>query len=313
MGKMFIVFRSFLLVIFFLGFSQPSFAKKRRILDLSNKNISDVSSLEIPKSTRVVFLDGNQISNLEGLNLPSKLKNLILSDNQITSLSSLPLSTSIKDLSLTGNPLVDISSLENFETLEKLFLRDTLLDSSNFDISKLPPSLKTLSLSINLFDSLDLSMVLNLDFLRTSPGKVNGVDSLIGADYSKIKFPEDVETIVVGSVSLKDDFTGLTLPNELPELKMGFMFMELDELLTLEFSPNLKLIDLRGNLLSSLEGIDFPDTLEVLNLNKNELTSLDDVDIPASIKVLNLKNNNFSKAEKRKIKKRFGKKVKIKF
>ena len=109
--------------------------------------------------------------------------------------------------------------------------------------------------------------------------------------YENYQFPETLEVLIVGNVERADDFTGLVLPANLKKLHLFADFLTDAELATLKFNPNLK----------------------VLDLGLNRLTTLDGIDIPESIRVINLKRNNFSKQEKRKIKKRFGSKVKITF
>ena len=109
--------------------------------------------------------------------------------------------------------------------------------------------------------------------------------------YENYQFPETLETLIVGNVERADDFTGLVLPTNLKKLILFADFLTDAELATLKFNPNLT----------------------VLDLGLNRLTTLDGIDIPESIRVINLKRNNFSNQEKRKIKKRFGSKVKVTF
>ena len=74
---------------------------------------------------------------------------------------------------------------------------------------------------------------------------------------------------VISNVTRADDFTSLVLPTTLKKLILFADFLTNAELATLNFNPNLKVLDLGLNRLTTLDGIDIPDSIRVLNLKRN--------------------------------------------
>lgn len=272
-----------LLIAILLISTSNCFAKNKRILDLADQGISDVSNLEIKDHVRIIFLFDNDISDVSSLVLPQKLNLLSLSRNQITDITNLNLPDSLKNLNLSGNLIRDFSSLTNLPILRRLLIGEMGLDNENFSFDFLPSSVEILSITSNEFVSLDLR-----DFTHI---RQVGIKSNLNLDYSQVFLPETLEVISLGNISAPDDFTSLVLPESTKEISFLADFLSNDELKTMSFPPNVRKINLRLNSLTSLDGIELPD----------------------SLRKLNLKRNNFSKEEKRKIRRRFGKKVKIKF
>ena len=269
------------LICLFININSIS-AKKSRSLVLSDQGITDVSSLNVPKRIRSLFLSGNSISDLSELTLPSKLKLLELSDNLISDISQLQLPESLKRLFLERNTISDFSSLKDHPGITFLGIGDMGLDSS-FDFDTLPTNLTFLSISASEFVSLDLAKYTNLTDLN--------IKSNVSLDYLQTSLPASLKSIAFGNVTAPDDFTGLVLPEGLETISLFADFLSNEELQTLVLPPNVKKIDLSQNLLTSIDDIEFPDSLRKLNLKKNQ----------------------FSKAQKKKIRKRFrGTKVKVK-
>jgi Leucine-rich repeat (LRR) protein len=267
-------------------------AKVKKNLDLSNQGISDVSNLVIPEGTKNLFLSRNNITELSGLDLPSSLEFLGVDNNKINTLEGFMPNANLKHLRLFKNQISDFSPLKNYTGLTILDIGENFLSEDNFDFNNLPPQLKILSITGNLFKELDLREFTNLKLINIK----SMFDTQYGGDgrisyYDNYQFPETLDELAVGNVERADDFTGLVLPINLKKLSMFAVFLTNAELATLNFNPNLK----------------------VLDLELNRLTTLDGIEIPESIRVINLERNNFSKQEKRKIKKRFGSKVKITF
>jgi hypothetical protein len=113
-------------------------------LDVSDRNISDVTGLEYCINLTLLYLQNNQLSDISPLSGLTSLTDLNISDNHIdditalgnlTSLSWLyirnnrisditPLSnmTSLRELSLSGNRIISITSVSNFTGLTGLDL-----------------------------------------------------------------------------------------------------------------------------------------------------------------------------------------------
>lgn len=270
-----------LLICFFVSLSSVS-AKKKRYLDLSFQEISDVSVIEIPSRIRNLDLSDNVIENLNGLVLPDKLKILDLSDNLILDISKLRLPDDLRSIFFARNKIRDFSPLKDHPGITFLDISDLGLDSG-FDFDSLSSKITFLSIVSNDFISLDLAKYTNLTDLT-----IKSNESL---DYTQTFLPSSLKSIAIGNVTASDDFTGLVLPEGLETLSLFADFLSDEELATLTFPPNIRKIDLSRNL----------------------LTTLDDIEFPESLRKLNLKKNRFTKAEKKKIRKRFrATKVKVK-
>jgi hypothetical protein len=278
-----------LISCFFIASAQ---AKVQKTLDLSSQDISNVSNLIIPEGIKKLFLSRNNITELNDLELPSSLELLALDRNKISSLEDFVPNANLKHLRLFGNQITNFNPLKNHTSLSILSIGGNFLSENNFDFNNLPVQLENLAINSNLFEELDLREFTNLKSITIK----SMFDIEFGGDgrisyYENYQFPETLEEVAVGNTERADDFTGLVLPTNLKKLLLFADFLTDAELATLKFNPNLK----------------------VLDLELNRLTTLDGIEIPDSIRVINLERNNFSKQEKRKIKKRFGPKVKITF
>ncbi len=279
------------ILIFLITFTPFSFAKKKTTLNLAAENISDVSKLKIPRRIKKLILSGNQISSLEGLVLPEKLKSINLARNNISTLEGLNTNSNLIELFISDNPISDYSELNNYKQIKSLSINSSGLNKNNFDFNYLTENLEILSIALNFFTELDLKFLdklkeLNMKGMFSSTQGGTSFD----LDYSKVILPDSLEELLIGSEYV-DDFTNLQIPNNVTNLCISSAGLTVAELFTLKLPPNLKKLRLKRNKLTTLDGIEFPDSLRVLNLQLN----------------------NFSKEEKKKIKKRFGKKVKVIF
>lgn len=281
------------ILTYLIAFSSHALeAKNKRVLNLSSMGITDVSTLEIPKLIKTLKLGFNNITSLEGLSLPVNLRKLSLISNNLKSLEGFFPNNKLNYLSLSLNPNIDLNTLPDLPSLKTLFISSNELNNNNFNLITAPNSIEILSIIANLYEEFDLSSKTNITSLYMN----DMFDIEYGGDgrdmdYSQYIFPPNLEELRVGNVTRSDNFTTLTLPQTLKKLNLFAAFLTDEEFQTLTLSPNLQVINLKLNRLTTLDGIEFPDTIRKLNLQKN----------------------SFSSAEKRKIKKRFGKKVKIKF
>ena len=171
--------------------------------------------------------------------------------------------------------------------METLILTtNSLTDVSNYAF---PVNIKNLELSMNSLTTF------NGDFL---PNDIESL-GLLGNPFNSysdiINLPENLKTLVIGNLGGDQDLSGLELPDGLEKLTIAVtLALTEEDLATLNIPPNLKILDLSRNKISTLEGIE----------------------LPSSLRRLELDNNNFTKAEKKKTRRRFRKenpKLKIKF
>ena len=85
-------------------------AKSKKVLNLSKRGISDLSTYTFKEGLEKLYLTDNQINDLSGLKLPSTLKVLSLAGNQITSLDNLELNQGLVRLNLISNQIKVIDS-----------------------------------------------------------------------------------------------------------------------------------------------------------------------------------------------------------
>lgn len=275
-------FRLLVLSLLIIVSTQSSFAS-RKVLDLSLSLLDSVDDLKVPNRIRQLYLDINNISSIDNLELPPKLRILGVSANRLTDISQVNFPESLRALDLSDNFIQDFSAISHLPNIRRLNIVNNSLNNENFSFDDIPRSTVILGISVNNFANIDLLSFPNLIQV--------GIKSMDLLDYSQVFLPETLKIISIGHVTGPDDFTGLVLPDSVEEISLLGAFLTLDELKTLTLPPNLKIMNLKFNSLTTLDGIEFPGTLRKLNL----------------------KRNSFSKAEKQKIRERFGKKVKIKF
>jgi len=103
-------------------------------LSLSNKGISDISSLRYFTGLKELKLADNNISDLSALSELNGLTSLILGNNNIKDLTPLAGLTNLEVLSLYGNKITDVTPLANLTKLERLWLSDNqITDISALD------------------------------------------------------------------------------------------------------------------------------------------------------------------------------------
>jgi len=99
-----------------------SLAKKATRLDLSNNDITDVSSLSKLRKLKFLDLSGNQISDISPLNGLAELEYLDLGSNGIDIVSPLKDLPNLEYLDLSSNKLELVSPLKDLPKLKRLIL-----------------------------------------------------------------------------------------------------------------------------------------------------------------------------------------------
>ena len=215
-------------------------------LDLSDREIRDISALSVCRQLRWLKLGGNQISDLQALmNIPG-LEQLDLSNNEITDLRPLMGLSKLRSLNVSGNQLTDTTPLGAMTTLTALDLSDNPL--SDFSgLSKLV-NLQNLRLKNTGLVDMDLQYLEKLVMLSGLSLEENDGLSNNAVSYLKSMIPGC--TIIHSDLVYTATIGGKTYPSDLTEL------------------------DLSGQNLTDLEGINRLDSLEILNLSQNHLTAI---------------------------------------
>ena len=104
------------------GYEQPSNAK---VLELSSREIVDVTGIDQMTELETVDLSGNNINNIYILQYsPSRdtIRTLNLADNQLTDITALSALTAIESLDLRINNISSLQPLMNLQTLRLVYL-----------------------------------------------------------------------------------------------------------------------------------------------------------------------------------------------
>lgn len=249
-------------------------------LNLSNKEIVDLTGLENFENLGSLSLENNKISNIEQL---SKLKNLDLVD-------------------LSNNPIKEnLKELENIN-LSSVYLNNCNLKDSDIDFFK---NMKCSSLELqnndlknveNLADSgetiefLDLSGNPNINISTIPPSEYLSLKECNVTSLDGLKVPED--GIWSLDLSGNKDIEISTIP------RVGYLYLEnitIDEEnldLLLEIQPDLTGLDLSYTGVTNISKINTLQNLSTLYLSGNGITSVEEFKQFESLRELYLDHNS---------------------
>ncbi|MDF2700547.1 MAG: putative peptidase [Haloplasmataceae bacterium] len=164
-------------------------------IDLSNKNITDLSGIDYLKNMTTLILSSNSITDLTPISQLTHLKYLILDNNEIIDISPLSLLINLKLLTLSNNLISDISPLVQLNKLELLMLSDNKIT----DIGVL------------------LTMHENGSFTYTSNiTNLFGIDIFLAGNPIDISIGQDA-FVVLDSLLMDNVFTDINILVELPD------------------------------------------------------------------------------------------------
>ncbi len=147
-----------------LSLGGMSFKSDVTELDLSSRNLTDISVLA--KCTKLTKLDlrDNQISNLDALSGLASLDWLCLWNNEVEDVAALLPLSGLRYLDLDGNNVTNLAPLRSLEKLEELWLSDN--DPKNLNALTALTELKRLGLkSIDLTEE-DVGVLCQLTSLK---------------------------------------------------------------------------------------------------------------------------------------------------
>ncbi|HEY8499535.1 MAG TPA: S-layer homology domain-containing protein [Clostridia bacterium] len=233
------------------------------ILDVSERNIKDLSGLQFFKGLRSLRCQNNKLNKLPPL--PDTLTELICRNNQLEKLPSLP-DTLIK-LNCYGNKITDLPVLP--PSLLMLNCANNKLKS----IPELPAGLKELICEINEITSL--------------PDLPARLEQLSCGKNQLTELPDFPENMVVLTCELNQ----LTVLNDLPE-HMITVYVQNNRLTSLpSLNDGLLVLNCSNNNLSNLPSV-LPESLQVLDCSSNNLKSLPS--LPDDLYQLSCSNNKLT-------------------
>ena len=270
-----------------------------------------------------------QISDLTGLELAAALTELDLRDNAISDVTPLAGLVKLETLLLTGNPIQDASSLTNLtahieadivvpgvitDVVLAVAIRETLgLPANTRIIAETLQDLVNLSVREGEIDTLaGLEHATNLTTLEINGGAIT--------DITPLQTLTQLTTLEINSDALTT-ITPLQALTQLTTLKVngGLLtaitpLQALTQLTILELRDNtitditplseltaLTTLDLSGNNISSIEALKVLTALTTLNLSGNSISSIDRLQELIALTTLNLSGNSISSIEALKV------------
>ena len=260
-------------------------------LDLSNREIRDISALAACKDLRWLKLGGNRISDLQALmNIPG-LELLDLSDNELTDLRPLMGLGRLRSLNVAGNQLTDTVPLGTLSTLTALDLSDNPI--SDFSGLEKLSSLQSLKLKNTGIVDMDLQYLEGLTMLKGLALEDN--DGLSNEAVSYLKSMIPYCTIIHSDLVYSAQIGGKSYPSDLKELDLsGQNLTDLGEISKLDSLVSLKLSQNQLTTVYQLEYCPSRLTLRELDLSYNELTDISALGSLAAVETLDLTANRIS-------------------
>lgn len=268
-------------------------------IDLSHFEKSDLTSLTVLASGKMKYL--NLFTKLESLRVNGAgvdvrelvalpLKNFTVGtseDYPITHIDHLAYITTLEKLNLSGLQLRDVSFLQGLTRLKGLDLSDNNI--SNVEALNALIRLEDLDLSRNeiMFDDLWNKLV-NLKKLDLSGNRFSF--------FNATKMAQ-LETLDLSNNNLHE--VTFEVHSKLGEIKLGSNQIRSPYMKTLtpENLPALKVLDLSGNKITTLERVGALTTLENLSLDDNKITSVHELQDLVNLKYLSLRSNLIKKKD----------------
>ena len=279
-------------------------------LDLSNREIRDISALAVCRQLRWLKLGGNQISDLQAImNIPGlelldlsnneltdlrplmglgKLRSLNVSGNQLTDTTPLGAMTALTALDLSDNPLSDFSGLSKLVNLQNLRLKNTGLVDMDLQYLEKLTMLSGLSLEEN--DGLSNDAVSYLKSMIPACTIIHS-DLVYTATIGGKTYPSDQTDLDLSGQNLTD-LEGINRLDSLESLNLSQN--HLTAIYQLEYCPSrltLRELDLSYNELTEISSLGALPALETLNLTGNRITSIQPLQRLSGLKVLKVGGN----------------------
>ena len=208
-------------------------------LDLSDKNISDLTGLDSFYNIKYLYLNNNKLTSLNGV--PNSVISFFIENNLFEEIPSQLYGKTIDRLFIGSNPINDFSNLKNINNITYLDIKNTLFSTS------------------------DLSFIKDMDikFLDVSNTKVT--------DFTSINDKELYSLVINGVKDIKYE----TIPTL--EANLGLSNTDIDEdKIKLFDASKVKSLDISYTNFKDLSKL--PNSLETLNISGNkDVINLDSI------------------------------------
>jgi len=277
---------------------------KCKVLKLNYNHLTKIENIDIFKNLEELNLGHNKISKIENLNKLRKLKKLLLYTNEIRIIEGLSGLKNLQELNLGYNKIDEIQRLEALKNLKVL-----ILDNNN--IVKITNcesliSIQTINLDENPIQEIkSIGELPNLTTLRIHNNCLpltilNALEmertTPVVPDIEKVKAIARNEFVqirdkIIFAYNLEFGREGLGL---------NLNFCELESIRSIENLSNikgLKVLDLWTKKINKIEGLDELKDLESLSLGNNEITKIEGLDSLKKLKSLTLDKNKITMIE----------------
>lgn len=229
-------------------------------LHLANKNITDLSGLELFKDKGIewIYLDWNNISDISALKEFNTLTKISASNNKISSLEPISFLINLQNINFSNNQISNINELKKLTNLKYCYLDNNTL--SEIETVKYFSNLIELSISGNTIE--DISIVSKLK-------------NIVQIDASRNNILD------IQNMSINSSIEKLNLDNN-----------KLTNLKGIDKIANLKILSASNNKINDINEIKNLNNLYNLNLNKNAIFDITVLKNCANLEFLYLNMNN---------------------
>ncbi len=254
-------------------------------LDLSDNHISDLSPLMNIPGLKELYIDSNNISNLRPLMALQSLQLIRAEHNAVG--STVPLSglTQLNQLDLSYNPITDYTGLEKLGALQSLELRGTGLSNADLTVLSGIHSLKYLDiqenpgLGIEAFNALKAAL---------ASCKIEHAELVTMVELGSAAFPQDTTSIEISNVP-EVDLASIYHFTKLETLKIRGT--DLRNIYPLQSLSTLRHLDLACNHIEDVTPVASLYDLETLDLSSNYISMVTPFFSLTSLTELNLSGN----------------------
>lgn len=261
-------------------------------LDLSGNEIADLTTLMDFPFLESLDLSGNQVGDLRPLMAMSTLQCLDLADNAVVSTAPLASLTGLRELDLSNNALADFSALGALTGLEKLNLQNTGLGDEQLALLANCSSLRELNIADNpalTGEAVDALKKTLRDCTVSCSPLVYTVE-LHGQRYRR-----DLTELDLSGIGEPFDLSPIRLITPLEKLDLSGN--RLESLYSLEPMEHLKELNLSNNNISDPTPLAYMFQLEKLDLSNNRIGSVTALLNLTQLKLLDLRGNKLTEEQ----------------
>ena len=285
-----------------------TFSEEVTELDLSGRQLSDISALSVCRQLTKLDLSGNEIVDLTPLmDLPyltelniagnrvadlrplmamKSLQLLDLSGNEIGTTAALSNLTELRELRLSGNELHDLSGLVPLYLLEKLDLENAWLHNEDLQALSALFSLREL----NIKENPELTGEAVEELKRSLPDCYFETSRLVyTVELHGERYRMDLTVLDLSGFGEAFDLSEIV---RIPALeKLDLSGNNLESIYDLQSLEKLRELDLSDNLIFDVTPLAYMSNLEKLDLSNNRLTSVTALLNLSGLKELDIRGN----------------------